>query len=174
MRAAAPAKRVVQYFEKYPDKTPAFMPVLESRVDPLGAAYAANAAHMERLLNEARALEARTRERSAASKPLFDKRGQLLPRERLALLLDAGSPFLELSALAGYGLDRPEPDKSIPGAGVISGIGFVSGVRCMVMVSDAGIEAGAIRPMGLEKMTRAQNMALDNKLPFVHLSLIHI
>jgi len=145
------------------------MPVIDSRVDPASAAYAGNLAHMERLLGEVRALEQRTRERSAASKPLFDKRGQLLPRERLALLLDAGSPFLELSALAGYGLDRPEPDRSVPGGGTITGIGVVAGVRCMVMVSDAGIEAGSIRPMGLEKMLRAQNLALQDRLPLVHL-----
>jgi geranyl-CoA carboxylase beta subunit len=145
------------------------MPLIESRLDAAGPAGAANLAHMQALLAQVRALEARTRERSASAKPLFDKRGQLLPRERLALLLDAGSPFLELSTLAGYGLDRPEVEKSVPGAGTITGIGVVSGVRCMIMVSDAGIEAGAIRPMGLEKMLRAQQLALENRLPLVHL-----
>ena len=145
------------------------MPVIFSRIDSASAGFAANSAHMEQLLAQVRALQTRARERSAASKPLFDKRGQLLPRERLALLLDPGSPYIELSALAGYGLDRPEPDKSVPGAGVITGIGHVSGVRCMVVASDAGIEAGAIRLMGLEKMLRAQQLALANRLPFVHL-----
>lgn len=145
------------------------MPLIESRLDPAGPAFAANLSHMQALLEQVRALESRTRERSAGSKPLFDKRGQMLPRERLALLLDAGSPFLELSTLAGYGLDRLEPEKSVPGAGTITGIGVVAGVRSMVMVSDAGIEAGAIRPMGLEKMLRAQQIALENRLPLVHL-----
>ena len=145
------------------------MPAIFSRIDSASAGFAANSAHMEQLRAQVLALQARTRERSAASKPLFDKRGQLLPRERLALLLDPGSPYIELSALAGYGLDRPEPDKSVPGAGVITGIGHVSGVRCMVVASDAGIEAGAIRPMGLEKLLRAQQLALANRLPFVHL-----
>ncbi len=124
---------------------------------------------MEERLAEALALAQRTRDRSAASKPLFDKRGQLLPRERIALLLDPGSAYLELSALAGYGLDYPDLAKCIPGAGVITGIGSVTGTRCMVVASDSGIEAGSIRAMGLEKLLRAQQIALDNKLPFVHL-----
>jgi geranyl-CoA carboxylase beta subunit len=145
------------------------MPVIESRINPDSAGFAANRAHMERLLGEVRALEARTRARSDAAKPRFDQRGQLLPRERLALLLDPGAPYVELSALAGYGLDRPDLDMSIPGGGSISGIGFVAGVRCVVLASDAGIEAGSIRPMGLEKMLRAQNLALENRQPFVHL-----
>ncbi|MFO1192479.1 MAG: acyl-CoA carboxylase subunit beta [Rhodoferax sp.] len=145
------------------------MPVLDTRIDPHSETFAANRAHMLRLLQEVRALEQRTRERSAASKPLFDQRGQLLPRERIALLLDPGSDYLELSALAGFGMDHPDPAKCIPGAGVITGIGWVAGTRCMVVASDSGIEAGSIRAMGLEKMLRAQQLALENRLPFVHL-----
>jgi len=145
------------------------MPVLDSRIDTARSNFAANRGQMDQLLAQVRGLEQRTRERSAASGPLFEKRGQLLPRARLALLLDAGSPFVEFSALAGFGLDRPEPDKSVPGGGMLTGIGFVRGVRCMVVASDAGIEAGAIRAMGLEKLLRAQNLALANRLPFVHL-----
>jgi geranyl-CoA carboxylase beta subunit len=116
--------------------------VIDSRVQPHSESYAANRTHMLRLLAEVRALEQRTRERSAQSKPLFDKRGQLLPRDRIALLLDPGSSYLELSALAGFGLDHPDPAKCIPGAGVITGIGMVGGTRCMVVATDAGIEAG--------------------------------
>ena len=145
------------------------MAVWETRIDIADAAFVANRARMLAQLEEARALERRTAEKSAAAKPLFDKRGQLLPRERLALLLDPGAPFIELSALAGYTFDRPEADQSIPGGGSISGIGFVSGVRCVIMASDSAIEAGSIRPMGQEKMIRAQMIALDNKLPYVHL-----
>jgi len=145
------------------------MPVLDTRIDPHSETFAANRARMLRLLQEVRALEQRTRERSAASKPLFDQRGQLLPRERIALLLDPGSDYLELSALAGFGMDHPDPAKCIPGAGVITGIGWVAGTRCMVVTSDSGIEAGSIRAMGLEKMLRAQQLALENRLPFVHL-----
>ena len=145
------------------------MPLFDSRIDPRSEAFAANRDHMLRMLAEVRALEQRTRDRSAQSQPLFDKRGQLLPRDRIALLLDPGSAYLELSALAGFGLDHPDPAKCVPGAGVITGIGMVGGTRCMVAASDSGIEAGSFRAMALEKILRAQRIALDNKLPFVHL-----
>ncbi len=145
------------------------MPILETRIQPQHEDFVRNRAHMQALLAQVHALAQRTRDRSAAAKPLFDKRGQLLPRERIALLLDPGSGFLELSALAGYGMDHPEPAKCVPGAGVITGIGCVSGTRCMVVASDSGIEAGSLRAMALEKMLRAQQIALDNKLPFLHL-----
>jgi geranyl-CoA carboxylase beta subunit len=100
---------------------------------------------------------------------VFDKRGQLLPRERIALLLDPGAPFLPLCSLAGFLQDSKDPAKSVPGGGILAGIGFVGGVRCMVVASDSGIEAGAIQPRGLEKILRVQEMALENRLPFVHL-----
>ena len=145
------------------------MPIIESRLGAHNDAYRVNRDHMLRLLSEVRGLEARTRERSESSRPLFEKRGQLLPRDRVALLIDPGSPFLELSSIAGYGVDRSDLAKSIPGGGSITGIGWVSGTRCMVVCSDAGIEAGSIRPMGLDKMMRAQDLALANRLPFVHL-----
>jgi len=145
------------------------MPIIESRLGAHDDAYRVNRDHMLRLLAEVRGLEARTRERSEASRPLFEKRRQLLPRDRVALLIDPGSPFLELSTIAGYGLDRSDLAKSVPGGGSITGIGWVSGTRCMVVCSDAGIEAGSIRPMGLEKVMRAQDLALANRLPFVHL-----
>ncbi|MBU0587377.1 MAG: acyl-CoA carboxylase subunit beta [Gammaproteobacteria bacterium] len=116
-----------------------------------------------------RALEDRAAQASAKSKPVFDKRGQLLPRERVALLLDPGAPWLPLCTLAGFVQDTKEAEKSVPGGGVVAGIGFIEGVRCMVVASDSGIEAGAIQPMGLEKILRVQEMALQNKLPFIHL-----
>ena len=145
------------------------MPAFDSRINPHSEAFATNRDHMLRMLHQVRALEQRTRERSAASRPMFEKRGQLLPRERLALLIDPGSSYFELSTMAGHGLDQADPEKSIPGGGSITGIGWVSGVRCMMVCSDAGIEAGSSRPMGLERMLRAQGLALQNRLPFVHL-----
>ncbi|MEJ8835168.1 acyl-CoA carboxylase subunit beta [Ramlibacter sp. AN1133] len=116
-----------------------------------------------------RALEQRTADKSAEARAVFDRRGQLLPRERVGLLLDPGQPFLPLCSLAGYLRDQQDPAASVPGGGMIAGIGFVSGVRCMVVASDSGIDAGAIQPMGLEKILRVQEIALANKLPFVHL-----
>ncbi len=126
------------------------------------------AASLERLA-QLRALAERAAAASARSLPQFEKRGQLLPRQRVALLLDAGSAWLPLMDLAGYLHDTKDAAKSVPGGGVIAGIGFVSGVRCMVVASDSGIEAGAIQPMGLEKILRLQDIALQNRLPFVHL-----
>jgi geranyl-CoA carboxylase beta subunit len=145
------------------------MAVIESTLSPHGEAFEANRAGMLALIERLRGIEARTVQASAASRERFEKRGQLLPRERLALLLDAGAPFLELSTLAGFGMDNPDPEKSVPGGGVISGIGQVSGIRCMVSVSDAGIDAGALQPMGLDKQLRIQELALENRLPFVQL-----
>jgi geranyl-CoA carboxylase beta subunit len=145
------------------------MPVIESRISSTSAAFEANRASMLGLIERMRQLEDRTRAASGAAKERFAKRGQLLPRERVALLLDPGTPFLEFSTLAGYLLDVPDPDKSVPGGGIIAGIGYVSGVRCMVNASDCGIDAGAMQPMGLDKKLRIQEIALENKLPYVQL-----
>ncbi|MCG3188463.1 MAG: Propionyl-CoA carboxylase beta chain [Burkholderiaceae bacterium] len=142
---------------------------IESTVSPHGEAFAANRDGMLALIERVQLYRRRAVERSAASRARFEQRGQLLPRERLALLLDAGAPFLELAPLAGLGLDDADLDKSVPGGGVIAGIGFVSGVRCMVTASDSGIDAGALQAMGLEKQLRIQEIALENKLPFVQL-----
>lgn len=145
------------------------MPQIESTISLSSPAYAVNRDHMLSLLDKVRVYEQRACDKSALSRARFEKRQQLLPRERLALLLDPGAPFLELSTLAGFGLDTPDPDKSVPGGGIIAGIGYVSGVRCMVMASDSGIDAGALQPKGLDKLLRAQELTLENKLPYVQL-----
>ena len=145
------------------------MPPIYSTVSPASPDFQARREGMLELLGRVRELEQRTREKSAASRARFEQRGQLLPRERVALLLDAAAPFLELSTLAGYGMDTDDLTRSVPGGGVICGIGVVSGVRCMVVASDAGIDAGALQPMGLDKLLRAQEVALENKLPYVQL-----
>ncbi len=145
------------------------MPQIESNVALGGEAFAMNREHMLGLLRRVRALEQRTRDKSDSARERFEKRQQLLPRERLALLLDPGAPFLEIAKLAGLGMDTPDLDKSVPGGGVIAGIGFVSGVRCMVLASDSGIDAGALQPMGLEKQLRIQSIAIENKLPYIQL-----
>src|SRR3954468_15048370 len=99
------------------------------------------------LIEKLRDLEARAATKSAQAKPLFDRRGQLLPRERVSRLLDIGAPLLELCSIAGYGLDTPDLDRSVPGGGMIAGVGYLSSVRCMVVASDSGIDAGAIQHM---------------------------
>jgi geranyl-CoA carboxylase beta subunit len=145
------------------------MAQIESNLSPSSEAFLANRDGMLALIERVRTYQRRSVEKSAASRARFEKRGQLLPRERLSLLLDPGTPFLELSPLAGLGLDNPDLDKSVPGGGVIAGIGIVSGVRCMINASDSGIDAGALQPMGLDKQLRIQELALENKLPYVQL-----
>ena len=145
------------------------MAIIESTVSPGAESFKANRAGMLELIGQVRAHERRSAGKSAASRERFEKRGQLLPRERLALLLDPGTPFLELCSLAGLGLDTPDLERSVPGGGIIAGIGFVSGIRCMVMASDSGIDAGALQPMGLDKLLRVQELTLENKLPYVQL-----
>jgi geranyl-CoA carboxylase beta subunit len=142
---------------------------IDSSLSVSSDTFQANRSGMLALLARVRACEQRSIDKSAASRERFEKRKQLLPRERVALLLDPGTPFLELSTLAGLGLDVPDLDKSVPGGGVIAGIGTVSGIRCMVSASDAGINAGALQPMGLDKQLRVQELALENKLPYVQL-----
>src|ERR1700754_645244 len=112
---------------------------------------------------------ARTHSASARPLRLFEKRGQLLPRERVARLLDPGVPFLELSTLAGWQQDQPDPAKSIAGGGTIAGIGVVAGTRVMLVADDAGIDAGALQPMGLEKLQRAPAIALGTRPAVGHL-----
>ncbi len=145
------------------------MPAIDSQLSPGSDAFNANRDGMLALIDQLRRCEQRAVDKSAASRARFEQRGQLLPRERLALLLDPGAPFLELCSLAGLGHDNPDLALSVPGGGVIAGIGTVSGVRCMVTVSDAGIDAGALQPMGLDKQLRIQELALENRLPFVQL-----
>jgi Acetyl-CoA carboxylase, carboxyltransferase component (subunits alpha and beta) len=145
------------------------MSIIESNVSPGSEAFQANRAGMLALIDRVRGYEKRSIATSGKSRERFEKRGQLLPRERLSLLLDPGTPFLEISALAGLGLDNPDLEKSVPGGGVIGGIGWVSGVRVMVNASDSGIDAGALQPMGISKQLRMQELALENKLPYVQL-----
>src|SRR3954462_8495998 len=104
-----------------------FMAILESTISTGGAAYKANRDGMLAFIARMRMLAKRTRAASAGAKDRFHKRGQLLPAEGVALTRDPGTPFIELSTLAGYMFDVPDADKSVPGGGLIAGIGFVSG-----------------------------------------------
>src|ERR1700694_6279971 len=127
------------------------MAIIESTIAPSSAGYKATREGMLALITRLRSLEERARAASAAAKDRFHKRGQLLPRERVALVLDPGTPFIELSTLAGYRFDVPDAEKSVPGGGLIAGIGFVAGIRCMISANDSGIDAGALQPYGLDK-----------------------
>ncbi|MCF8200019.1 MAG: hypothetical protein K9J42_14730 [Sulfuritalea sp.] len=124
---------------------------------------------MSERLAEVRALEQKVRDESASKREKFEKRGQLLPRERVARLLDRGSDFIEFCTLAGLGMHDDDGDKSVLGGGSIIGIGTVSGKRCVVFASDSAIKGGTIPPMGLKKSLRAQEIARDNRLPLIYL-----
>jgi geranyl-CoA carboxylase beta subunit len=145
------------------------MPVLPSQLDPSSAEFKANQAALLEQVEGFRALEAHVRAHSARAAAKFAAKGQLLPRERLASLLDPSTPFLELSSLAGLGLHDDDGGEGAMGGGSVIGIGFVSGVRCLILVHDAAIKGGAITPMGLRKSLRAQTIARENKLPCLSL-----
>ena len=128
------------------------MPVIESKIMINSKSFKKNQEDHQILIDEIRALEKKIADNSARAKEKFDKRGQLLPRARLAKLLDPGSFWLPLSTLAGYKIGDDDGDKNIGWGNSISGIGYVSGVRCMVGVSDAGIKGGSASAMGTEKL----------------------
>ena len=147
------------------------MPVLESKLNPRAADFVANATAMRALVAD---LQARTEQamlgggEAARSKHLA--RGKLLPRDRVGMLLDPGTPFLELSPLAALGLypDRDGSD-SAPCAGLIVGIGRISGVDCMVVCNDATVKGGTYYPLTVKKHLRAQEIAAQNNLPCIYL-----
>lgn len=145
------------------------MSVFCSRISEAAPEFQRNRANMDTLVARMRALEARAAAASETRRPVFDKRGQLSPRERLAALLDPGMPALELFNMANYCVEDPDPETSIPGASALTVIGFVSGVRVMVLVDDSGINAGASTPKTVDKALGAIDIALKQKLPFVHL-----
>ncbi|MHC8318478.1 acyl-CoA carboxylase subunit beta [Pseudomonas sp. LB3P31] len=145
------------------------MPVIESQVDPFSAQFAQNHAAMLAGIEQVRQLEHNLLNKAAEAKPRFDQRGQLLPRERLNLLLDPGAPFLELASLAGYKL-HDDKDGNSAGGGLIAGIGCVSGVRVLVVANNSAIKGGTISPSGLKKSLRLQQIAMENKLPVITLA----
>ena len=145
------------------------MPAIDSRLDVKSAAFVANAARMAERLADVRRLEQQVMAESASKRDRFDRRGQLLPRERVAQLLDRGSGFLELSTLAGLGMHDDDGRKSVQGGGSIVGIGVVAGKRVVVSASDSALKGGTISPMGLRKALRAQQVALENRLPLLYL-----
>ncbi|MGE8099849.1 geranyl-CoA carboxylase subunit beta [Pseudomonas fluorescens] len=145
------------------------MPQIESQLDIHSPQFAQNREALLSSIEQIRQLERNLLSKAAEAKPKFDKRGQLLPRERLNLLLDPGAPFLELASLAGYKL-HDDKDGSQAGGGLIAGIGHVSGVRVLVVANNSAIKGGTISPSGLKKSLRLQQIAMENKLPVITLA----
>ncbi len=145
------------------------MPVIESKIDPNSEAFRTNREQMLALIGEFRALEQKVRDVSNSKRKRFRARKQLLPRERIALVVDTGEPWLELSTLAGFRMHDDDGAEGIQGGGGIAGIGYVSGIRCIVSANDSAIKGGTSTPMGVKKHLRIQQIALENKLPTVRL-----
>ena len=131
-----------------------------------------NVKHMKGLVNDLRSLVNRVEQGGRPEdRERHTKQGKLLPRERVGLLLDPGSPFVELSQLAGHQLytDDEGNVEEIPAGGLITGIGRVSGVECMVVANDATVKGGTYFPITVKKHVRAQEIAQENRLPTVYL-----
>ena len=142
------------------------MPTLPSTARPASAEFQANEAAQRALVIELRERLAETsRGGPERSRDRHTARGKLLPRDRIDYLLDPGSPFLEIAALAAWGLY----DDEAPAAGLIAGIGLVSGRHCMIVCNDATVKGGTYYPLTVKKHLRAQEIASENLLPCIYL-----
>ncbi|MCV0441184.1 MAG: methylcrotonoyl-CoA carboxylase [Hydrogenophaga sp.] len=147
------------------------MPILETQLNARSADFQANAEAMRAVVEDLKAqVEKATLGGGEAARAKHTARGKLLPRDRVQMLLDPGTPFLELSPLAALNMypDRDGTD-SAPCAGVITGIGRVSGVDCMIVCNDATVKGGTYYPMTVKKHLRAQEVALQNNLMCIYL-----
>jgi 3-methylcrotonyl-CoA carboxylase beta subunit len=139
---------------------------LATELDPRSETFLANAAAMAELVADLRAkVAAITQGGGAEASKRHTSRGKLLPRERVEALLDPGTPFLELSQFAAYGMYGDD----IPAAGLITGIGRVAGRECVIVCNDATVKGGTYYPMTVKKHLRAQEIAGQNRLPCIYL-----
>src|SRR5205809_7606322 len=142
------------------------MLAIESRINPADDTFVANRDRMQLLVNQLRDRVTAARQGGG---PRYLQRhreqGKLPVRERIDRLLDPGSPLLELSPLAGWGLY----DNEAPGAGIVTGVGRVSGREVLIVGNDATVKGGTYYPITVKKHVRAQQIALENRLPCVYL-----
>ncbi|KAG1272246.1 hypothetical protein G6F65_011845 [Rhizopus arrhizus] len=142
------------------------MPIIESRINPRSQDFTDNARAMQAQLDDLNQKLAQTAlGGSEAARAKHVARGKLLPRDRVENLIDPGTPFLELSPMAAHDMY----DGDAPGAGVITGIGRVSGTECVIVCNDATVKGGTYYPMTVKKHLRAQEIAAQNHLPCVYL-----
>lgn len=142
------------------------MEILESRINPRSPEFQQNAAHNRALVDELRARQALVAQGGdEQARQRHTERGKILVRDRIDRLLDGGSPFLELSPLAAWKLY----DDDAPCAGIITGIGRVAGRECMIVANDATVKGGTYFPITVKKHLRAQQVALENRLPCLYL-----
>ena len=141
-------------------------PRLATACDATSTRFADNAATFADLVDDLRATTRRAaRGGPEQSRDRHVERGKLLPRDRVDGVLDPGAPFLELSALAAHGMY----DDQVPAAGIITGVGMVSGRRCVIVANDATVKGGTYHPITVKKHLRAQEVALHNRLPCIYL-----
>jgi len=142
------------------------MPVLSSKLNPRSEAFKTNADAMRALVDDLNAkLAVIAQGGGEAARNKHTARGKLLPRDRVEMLLDPDTPFLEIGGLAGLNLY----DNAAPGGGVIAGIGRVSGVECVIVCNDATVKGGTYYPITVKKHLRAQEIARENRLPCIYL-----
>ena len=142
------------------------MPVIDSKLNPRSAEFVANGAAMQTLVDDLRAhCEKITFGGGEAARSKHTGRGKLLPRERINQLLDPGTPFLEFSQLAALNMY----DDAAPCAGIITGIGRVKGLECVIVCNDATVKGGTYYPLTVKKHLRAQEIAEENHLPCIYL-----
>jgi len=142
------------------------MDAIRSRTDPASPQFKSNADHHRKLAAQLRERLGQVRRGGPESAVATQrKRGKLLPRERIDKLIDPGSPFLELSPLAAWGLHENE----IPSAGLVTGIGRVSGRECVIVANDSTVKGGTYFPETIRKHLRAQEIGLENRLPCIYL-----
>jgi 3-methylcrotonyl-CoA carboxylase beta subunit len=142
------------------------MPVIESTVDPRSEEFRANADAMAALVADLRGTVDGIRQGGGeAARARHLSRGKLLPRDRVRTLIDPSSPFLEVGQLAAHGMYGGE----VPAAGIITGVGRVSGRECVIIANDATVKGGTYYPITVKKHLRAQEIALQNRLPCIYL-----
>jgi 3-methylcrotonyl-CoA carboxylase beta subunit len=143
------------------------MATVASRVDAESSEFAGNAEHNRALADELRRLAAQVASGGApAARERHTGRGKLLARQRIEKLIDPGSTFLEIGRFAGHELY----DTPLPAAGLVCGIALVSGRRCMIVANDATVKGGSYFPITVKKHLRAQEIALENRLPCIYLA----
>src|SRR6185437_13540722 len=142
------------------------MSVIASQIDPRSPDFKASSAQLRAVVDDLQRELIRSAEGGGAkAREKHVARGKLLPRERIRALLDPGSPFLELSPLAAHGMY----DDAAPAAGLITGIGRVNGIEVVVVANDATVKGGTYFPITVKKHLRAQEVALENRLPCIYL-----
>ena len=151
------------------------MTVLDSKLNPRSADFQANATAMRALVDDLRAQVAQVAEGGGeAARAKHTARGKLLPRDRVHMLLDPGTPFLELAPMAAFGMYKEKDGQggtkdAAPCAGLIAGIGRVNGVDCMIVCNDATVKGGTYYPLTVKKHLRAQEIAQQNNLTCIYL-----